>query len=154
MKPLTYDVVVVGATRAGAAVVELAHQQGLSVALVDYASDPRNDDALWSELLLQANALRDALFDRNGSPRVYHEAARQAWRGVASRWRDGSGGIALESSPPASGLAVFHGPARFLSSSRIELHCGTQIEAGTFVIATGSTPSPPYAIPLRGNVGP
>lgn len=152
MKPDTYDVVVVGATRAGIAAAEAALERDLSVAVVDGFQDALAHEKLWSELLLQTSVLRDGLADMANSGRLYREAVRQTWRDLRSPRRAGFEGLQAGFETRCPRFTTLEGPARFLTPSRIKLGCGTELEASTFVIAVGASPRRPTRFHFDGQM--
>jgi NAD(P) transhydrogenase len=134
-----FDVVVVGTTRAGAAAVDSAREQGLSVVVVDSFPHARIYEDHWSELSLQTSAVRSAQVHRDPAARVYRETIRQLWKDAASTHRRDRCDTSHRTDESDRGVTVFQGPARFVSPSCLELGCGSLVEGGAFVIATGSS---------------
>lgn len=144
----TYDVAVVGATRAGIAAAKEAQRRGLRVCLLDPHPGAGVHESLSLDLRHRMGSLRAAL-DCKGSEPVRRRAAQKIWRDIASCNRER---FLRDSLRPLSdaGVALFKGCARFVSPSRMKLASGTQIQASAVVVATGATPRRPARFPFDG----
>ena len=136
-----YDVVVVGATRAGIAAANEALQRDLAVCLLDAHPVAGIHESLWLDLRRRTGFLRAAL-ENKGLELIRRDAAREIWSELASCDQER---ILLDSLRPLSdaGVVVLRGSAHFVSPSCLELADGTQILSRAFVIATGTAPRRP-----------
>jgi pyruvate/2-oxoglutarate dehydrogenase complex dihydrolipoamide dehydrogenase (E3) component len=146
-----YDVVVIGAGRAGLGVAAAAAKVGAKVALIEkYQAGGEGSIAasLPSKGLLQAAKLaeevrRAARFGVNTGPLGIDFPA------VMSRVRDVAADIARSDSAEVlrgRGIDVYHGSAAFEAYDTVLVDGNTRIVGQKFVIATGSRPAVP-AIP-------
>ena len=136
-----YDVVVVGATRAGIAAANEALQRGLAVCLLDAHPMTGLHESLWLDLRQRIGSLRTAL-ENKGLELIRRQAAHEIWSELASCDQER---FLLDTLRPLSdaGIVLLRGSAHFVSPSCLELADGTQILASAFVIATGTAPRRP-----------
>ena len=141
----TYDLLVIGAGMAGVTAANKCASQGWNVAIVDAqpyggtcalrGCDPKKILRRGAEIIDGDSALRTDWQDR-----------RCPCLASADRMRHKQGFTDpvphnLERDLASHGVTIFHGQARFLDTSRVDI-AGTTLEAGHYLIATGPHPRP------------
>jgi hypothetical protein len=139
-----YDIVILGAGNAGFGVSQIAHAAGKSIAFVESdqfgGTCPNRGCTPKKVLVAAANALHE--IERAGEHGIEVGSARLDWGKLIDRKSDMIDFIpgAMEETAKSRG-DVYRGKARFVAADAIEVN-GERIEAGNFVIATGSITRP------------
>ena len=139
-----YDIVILGAGNAGFGVSQIAHAAGKSIAFVESdqfgGTCPNRGCTPKKVLVAAANALHE--IERAGEHGIEVGPARLDWGKLIDRKSDMIDFIpgAMEETAKSRG-DVYRGKARFVAADAIEVN-GERIEAGNFVIATGSITRP------------
>ena len=139
-----YDIVILGAGNAGFGVSQIAQAAGKSIAFVESdqfgGTCPNRGCTPKKVLVAAANALHE--IERAGEHGIEVGPARLDWGKLIDRKSDMIDFIpgAMEETAKSRG-DVYRGKARFVAADAIEVN-GERIEAGNFVIATGSITRP------------
>jgi len=145
-----YDVIVLGAGNAGIAAASAARAAGQRVAIVE-ARDvggvcPLRGCVPKKVFVAAAQALDQ--IERAGAHHIHVPAPRLDWRGLVARARGFVEGVPaeLEKTLAERGIERIRGLARFVGPRSVEV-AGSRLEAGRFVVATGSVPR---SLPIPG----
>ena len=146
---LTYDIAVIGSTSAALAAAELARERGLSVVVVTDGAEAVDNETRWTDLLLKTGAARNAFSNPRSTKGVYHHTVKQAWRNASATPSRTFETFAQGTASPDGRFSISRGAARLRSRSRLELPCGTGIDAGALIIANGASPRRPARFDFR-----
>ncbi len=155
-----FDVVVIGSGPGGYVAAIRAAQLGLSTAIVEkeaaLGGTCLNIGCIPSKALLDSSELyvtaREGLAPhgiRAGSVGLDLGAMMTRKQGIVGTFTNGVSLLMRE-----NGIAVFHGTARLLSSTRVEISveegAGATLDAASFILATGSVPTELPFLPFDG----